>query len=311
MLQMTLELAPTISIGKAYSPSHITGFYSEMKDESVLKHGSMGAGISITKGVTTKVELFPHDKNNFKININGVISKDAMVSKFVINEFLKRSRKKYFVKVNHQIDMPIGYGLGTSGSAALSLSYALNHALSLGLSDIEAAQIAHSAEIHCKTGLGTVLSEYYGGLCIRLKGGAPGIGKTSLLKINNSKAVIFCFSPIFTRYFIESIGRISNNKCTKMMMKILKTKDIVDFLDLSYDFSQSLKFVDKSCNNLMELLAQNGFHCSVALFGQTVFTIVKENELEAIRKISKKFPARLYISDIENEGARLITEHDT
>jgi pantoate kinase len=201
--------------------------------------------------------------------------------------------------------------MGTSGSAALSLSYALNNALSLGLSDIESAQIAHEAEIHCKTGLGTVLSEYYGGLCFRLKGGAPGIGKTSVLKINNSKVAIFCFSPIFTRYFIESIGRISNHKCMNMMMKILKTREIVDFLDLSFDFSQSLKFVDKSCSRLMDLLAQNGFHSSAALFGQTVFTIVKENELETIRKISKKFPARLFISNIENEGARLITKHDT
>jgi pantoate kinase len=96
-----------------------------------------------------------------------------------------------------------------------------------------------------------------------------------------------------------------------MMMKILKTKDIVDFLDLSYDFSQSLKFVDKSCNSLMDLLTHNGFHSSAALFGQTVFTIIKENELESLRKIAKKFPARLFISNIENEGARLITKHDT
>jgi pantoate kinase len=308
---MTLELASSISIAKAFSPSHITGFYSEIKDESILKHGSLGAGISISKGVTTEVELYRHDKNNFRTSINGVISKDAIVSKYVINEFLKRSRKKYFVRVNHHVEVPIGYGMGTSGSAALSLSYALNHALSLGLSDIESAQIAHEAEIHCKTGLGTVLSEYYGGLCFRLKGGAPGIGKTSVLKINNSKVAIFCFSPIFTRYFIQSIGRISNHKCLNIMMKILKTKDIVDFLDLSYHFSQSLKFVDKSCNSLMDVLAHNGFHSSAALFGQTVFTIVKENELETIRKISKEFPAKLFVSNIENEGARLITKHAT
>jgi predicted sugar kinase len=60
----------------------------------------------------------------------------------------------------------------------------------------------------------------------------------------------------------------------------------------------------------MELLSQNAFHSSVALFGQTVFTIVKENELEELRKISKNFSARLFISDIENEGARLIRKYD-
>jgi pantoate kinase len=310
---MTLEITPAISIGKAFSPSHITGFYSEIKDKSILKRGSLGAGICIRKGVMTTVELYRSEKNNFTISINGAISKDAIVSKFVINEFLKRASKNYFVKANHEVGVPIGYGIGTSGSAALSLSYALNHALSLGLSDMESAQIAHRAEIECRTGLGTVLSEYYGGLCIRLKGGAPGIGETTVVKINNSKVAIFCFSPIFTRYFIESesIRRLSNHECDQMMKKTLKTKSIIDFLELSYEFSQSLRFVNKSCNNLMDLLLQNGFYSSVALFGQTVFTIVKENELEELRKISKNFSARLFISDIENEGARLIKKHDT
>lgn len=308
---MTLEITPAISIAKAYSPSHITGFYSEVKDESILNRGSLGAGISIRKGVRSTVELYDSERNNFIIVINGVISKDAIVSKLVINEFLKRTNKNYFIKVSHEVNLPIGYGIGTSGSAALSLAFALNDALSLGLSDMESAQIAHKAEIECKTGLGTVLSEFHGGLCIRIKGGAPGIGKTNVIRINNYKVAIFCFSPMFTPYFIECIRKISNDECNSMMMKVLKTKSTVDFLELSYKFSQSLRFVNKTCNNLMDLLTQNGFHSSAALFGQTVFTIVKENELETIKKISKNFPTRLFISDIENEGARLIKKHDT
>ena len=308
---MTLEITPAISIAKAYSPSHITGFYSEVKDESILNRGSLGAGISIRKGVRSTVELYDSERNNFIIVINGLISKDAIVSKFVINEFLKRTNKNYFIKVSHEVSLPIGYGIGTSGSAALSLAFALNDALSLGLSDMESAQIAHKAEIECKTGLGTVLSEFHGGLCIRIKGGAPGIGKTNVIRINNYKVAIFCFSPMFTQYFIESIRKISNDECNKMIMKVLKTKSAVDFLELSYKFSQSLRFVNKTCNNLMDLLTQNGFHSSAALFGQTVFTIVKENELETIKKISKNFPTRLFISEIENEGARLIKKHDT
>ena len=308
---MTLEITPRISIAKAYSPSHITGFYSEVKDESILNRGSVGAGISIHKGVRSSVELYDSESSTVIIVINCVVSKDAMVSKFVINEFLKRTNRNYFIKVSHEVNLPIGYGIGTSGSAALSLAFALNNALSLGLSDTESAQIAHKAEIQCKTGLGTVLSEFHGGLCIRIKGGAPGIGKTNVIRINNSKVAIFCFSPMFTQYFIESIRNISNDECNNMMMKVLKTKSTVDFLELSYKFSKSLRFVNKTCNNLMDLLRQNGFHSSAALFGQTVFTIVKENELETIKKISKNFPTRLFISDIENEGARLIKKHDT
>ena len=308
---MTLEINPPISIAKAYSPSHITGFYSEVKGESILKQGSLGTGISISKGVRTTVELYDSETNNFIIQINGAVSRDALVSRYIIKEFLNKVNKKYFLKVNHEVDVPIGYGIGTSGSGALSLSYALNEALSSGLSDIESAQIAHKAEIECKTGLGTVLSEFYGGLCLRTKAGAPGIGKTSVIKINNYKIAIFCFSPIFTRYFIDRIRKISNHECNKMIMKVLKTKKISDFLELSYQFSKSLGYANTSCSSLIDILVQNGFSGSTALFGQTVFTIVKENELSTIGKISKNFPARLFISDIENEGAKIIRKNDT
>ena len=307
---MTLEITPAIAIAKAYSPSHITGFYSGVRGESILEHGSLGAGITISKGVRTTVELYDSDTNNSIIQINGSISRDALVSKYIINEFLNKVNKKFLLKVNHEVDVPIGYGIGTSGSAALSLSYALNEALSLQLSDIESAQIAHNAEIVCKTGLGTVLSEFYGGLCLRTKAGAPGIGKTSVIKINNYKIAIFCFSPIFTRYFIDSIRKISNHECNEMIMKVLKTKKISDFLKLSYEFSRSLGYANTTCNRLIDVLVKNGFTGSTALFGQTVFTIVKENELKTIDNISKDFPAKLFISDIENEGARLIRKND-
>ena len=95
---MTLEINPPISIAKAYSPSHITGFYSEVKGESILKQGSLGTGISISKGVRTTVELYDSETNNFIIQINGAVSKDALVSRYIINEFLNKVNKKYSSK---------------------------------------------------------------------------------------------------------------------------------------------------------------------------------------------------------------------
>ena len=47
---MTLEITPPISIAKAYSPSHITGFYSEVNDESILNRGSLGQEFPFAKG---------------------------------------------------------------------------------------------------------------------------------------------------------------------------------------------------------------------------------------------------------------------
>ena len=71
--------------------------------------------------------------------------------------------ENFEIIVEHHVEVPLGAGFGTSGAAALSLALALNEALSLGLSKIEAAQLAHVAEVECKTGLGTVIAETFGG----------------------------------------------------------------------------------------------------------------------------------------------------
>ena len=59
----------------------------------------------------------------------GYKSENIQVSEFVIKEFLKNCEdNKFFVEVQHEISVPVGYGLGCSGAVALSLAMALNQA---------------------------------------------------------------------------------------------------------------------------------------------------------------------------------------
>ena len=146
-----------VSIAKAFCPGHLTGFFATDKSVQMTHpnfNGSLGAGFSISKGIYTTVKVYNDFSKNYKIIINGVNSFDARVSKFVIEYYLKMIDKPVFVSVDHESEIPIGYGLGSSGSAALSLSYALNQALKTNLSKIHAAQVAHHADFICKTGLG-------------------------------------------------------------------------------------------------------------------------------------------------------------
>ena len=80
------------------------------------------------------------------------------------------------MNIEHEISIPVGYGLGSSSAVALSLSLALDQALNTKLDKNTIGQIAHNAEVNCKTGLGDVLASFHGGFEIRVKPGAPGIG---------------------------------------------------------------------------------------------------------------------------------------
>src|ERR671920_2526728 len=133
--------------------------------------------------IATVVEVFEHQTPNYQISINSKVV-DANESKWVVESYLGFVHKPYYINIKHETNIPIGFGLGSSGAGALSLSYALNQALDTGLSRSQAAQVAHQAEIACNTGLGTVIAEFAGGFEMRTRVGAPGIGYVSKIDLD-------------------------------------------------------------------------------------------------------------------------------
>lgn len=189
-----------VAVAKAFSPGHVTGFFEIPTgyDHYLLK-GSKGAGFSIDRGIATAVQVYESPRTDYRISINGKRTQSAEVSNWVVNEYLKLVDRSYFISIDHDIGIPVGFGLGSSGAAALSLSYALNSALDIGLSKTQAAQIAHHAEVACKTGLGTVIAEFAGGFEMRTRAGAPGVGAVSKIDLDGYKAIIMCLAPISTK----------------------------------------------------------------------------------------------------------------
>lgn len=304
----TVVTAP-IAVAKAFSPGHITGFFEipHNRGTEPLYIGSKGAGFSIDRGVETIVYAYS-GKPGSRILINGeaVRSTEAEVSQWVIDYYLKNTKGPYFVKVEHEIGIPIGYGLGSSGAAALSLSYALNEATGVGLSKAEAAQIAHRAEVACKTGLGTVIAEYFGGFEMRRAAGAPGIGTVDTISADDYRAVVLCMAPISTKEFLASRMKEINGLGGRMLADLSKSRSVDDFLAMSFEFAQTLGLVNGRCIEPVEALKGAGFGCGIALFGQTVFTIVPKLKAKEASKILKGFDGTLLVCDIDGRGARVI-----
>ncbi len=307
------EIGELIARCTAFSPGHITGFFEKPENKKhntdLLFYGSKGAGFSFKKGVTTSVELYKSKNKWYQIYINNSLTTNAEVSKWVVQYYLDKFDFTFYIKINHSIDIPIGYGLGTSGAAALSLSYALNNALNINLSKEYAAQIAHIAEIECNTGLGTVISEFYGGLEIRTSFGAPGIGKLSKIELNNYKAIILCISPLSTKQILTNYSNNANSLGQKMVEQLLLSKDVNSFLRMSYQFADFLGLTKGICAKPIEELNRIGVDSSIGMFGETIFTLVPPNKVSSVTSVLKKFPGTLIVSDIDNQGA-LIEDFD-
>ncbi len=59
--------------------------------------------------------------------------------------------------------------------------------------------------------------------------------------------------------------------------------------------------------NLIQELSLNGIKCGVALFGETVFTMIPKEKEEKVLQILKKYSEAIIIkSELDNQGARVL-----
>ncbi|HML03616.1 MAG TPA: hypothetical protein VK487_09640 [Candidatus Bathyarchaeia archaeon] len=249
----------------------------------------------------------------FRISINGVVSDAANVSERVVKAFRFRFKEMedFEILVDHRTEVPIGTGFGTSGAAALSLALALNKALGLGLSRMEAAQLAHVAEVECRTGLGTVIAETFGGAEIRVKAGAPGVGEIKQMPVPEDAMIAsLVFGPLSTRTLLadqETRKRV-NELGGKLVDKLLKESTIANFLLLSRKFAEHIGLITDRTRNVLNLTDSTGLVCSVPMFGEAVFTLGRHESLKELFEIFRKhgLNGQTLVSGIDLEGARVL-----
>ena len=297
----------------AFCPAHITGFFKAHLDDNqnALENlGSTGAGFSIKQGVTTRVKIDTKDnqKSNFRITTKGYRSDKTDVSEFVLNEFLKLGKfSNKFFNIEHEISIPVGYGLGSSGAVALSLSFALDQALKTKLDKTTIGQIAHNAEINCKTGLGDVLASFHGGFEIRVKPGAPGVGSVEKIFTDKISVIMICFSPISTNEFIKEHLSQINGLGGKMVNRLLESKNYEHFQDMSLEFAKFVDVITPRMQKLVNELSKNNIKCGIAFFGETIFSMVPKEDEDMVLEILQKYSDGIVIkSELDDNGARVL-----
>jgi len=295
--------------GQAFCPAHITGFFKAEIDDSQSPEnaGSLGAGFSIKNGVTTTVSIRQNEGPGYKISTEGFDVDDTRVSEFVIGQFQKlQNPKEFFVDVKHEIFVPVGYGLGCSGAVALSLSYALDEALGTRLPREEIGKIAHVAEVSCKTGLGDVLASYHGGFEIRTSPGAPGIGRVEKIESSEISVVMICFAPVSTTDFLRDRLAEINGLGGKMVDRLRETRSWNHFQDMSLEFADYVDVMTPRMKNVVRDLQAAGIRCGIALFGETVFSLVDNSGVQGVLDVAKRYQDAIIInSRIDQCGARL------
>ena len=304
----------------AFSPGHVTGlFYMKDLAEDPLYRGSLGSGFSLKKGAFTDVS-FNKNITETAVSINGSRNSDAPVSRKVVELFYQWSDLPVRpVDIKHYIETPQGAGFGSSASGALSLVFALNRLYNDPLSAIKISQIAHAAEVICKTGLGTVMGETMGGFKVLVEPGAPGIGKTISIKYPRGLyAAFIVFGPYSTSRALSdpSVREGIMKSGEKYHGLIKENPEFSRFMDYSRAFAESTGIIPGSVRMLLDELDLKGIKSSMLMFGEGSFSIIYKEELEKmekiyteiIKKIDSDVKPQLFFSNIAKGGVRIVSE---
>jgi len=238
---------------------------------------------------------------------------DGRVSLEVAKSFKEYYQKSQII-IQHKSELPMQAGFGASGAGALGVAFALNELFDTNKTEQELGQIAHAAEVICRTGLGDVISQLQGGAEIRLEPGAPGIGIIKELTWPKEALILLAtIGSLSTKDIITSSKMIEkiNRHSSELLYDLNKNPILEEFLRVSYEFTCKTGLMTKELKKLISYLRNDDFSASMVMLGQSLFVVGENDDLEECRNIIDNYNpnAKIWIDSLSNQGPIVLDEN--
>jgi len=271
----------------ACAPAPLSSIFSpKIRGESVEEIGARGGGFTLADAVETCAEHYPGDEGRIQVYVNGMIS-DHVTSLRAAEVSRRILGLRGGIVLKHSVSVPIGAGLGTSASLALTTILALFRIAGRGISLMNACRLVHEIEVECGTGLNSEAGFLSSGLVLVLEAGAPPRLKIDSIPLpRDSVLIVIAAGPvekhrILGRRGLEEIEDMGDRK----IGEILENPTPENFLEKSREFALEAGLATERVQEIFEELgrlpvigyAQNmiGEACHALVLRRDAETIVK------------------------------------
>jgi pantoate kinase len=292
---------------RAFVPAHITAFFVPVFHDDPLKAGSLGAGINLSKGTTVFASIETGTlERHIHASFNGepVKKEDAPITYYVAENLVPGDFLGE-VEIWQYFDFPNGHGFGNSAGGALGTALALSY--TFGGTWLRAAQLAHEAEVKHRGGLGDVIGQLAGGIEMRVKPGAPGVGVTDNLFFEDYKVLVVPLGRLSTKEVLDGdvVGAIEaeGKKALEALLEDPKPERMIvlarDFAEktglLSGELLEIARGLDKVLKN----------PSSMIMLGKGLFALVRGDELEKAKNLLMDMELPYDITEIHRERPKV------
>lgn len=243
----------------AFVPGHVTGFFSAHPDDDPTIAGSRGAGVTVSEGVTVRLEAGDGTE------LNG-----ESVAIDSVDRVLAALRASARVVI--ETDLPLGAGFGVSGAAALGTALVTNAVFDRKLSENELVTIAHGAEVQAGTGLGDVVAQARGGVPVRLEPGAPAHGAMDGVPTHGTVEYV-TFGELSTEEVLSGDTAELTAAGRRSLASLVEEPTPETFMASSRRFAREAELLTPRVREAIEDVSATGGEAAMAMLGETVFTL--------------------------------------
>jgi pantoate kinase len=297
----------------AFAPAAITNFFSIEYDARGHLIGASGGGYILSKGTVTEAQQVRGAKARVTTTVNGDASYDARTTRKAVTLLLEDIGSDRHLRIDQEVQTPVGGGFGSSGASATSAVYAAASALRVKRSKRELALYSHRAELTQQTGLGTVSVIYDNlGAGAITKAGEPGVAKFTRVKVPKSIKLVTGFLAPFTKRDAFSSAQLSGkiNRLGRDALLALISDPSLDTLGTEGEtFSRRLGLETPEVKKLITGAKSKGaLYASQNMIGYAVHSIVPNDDSARVATAFRKFGegVRVDVFEIGDRKAGLI-----
>ncbi len=248
-----------------FAPASITAFFSTEFSSDPLKTGSTGVGITLEKGVYSKIV-----QGDKRIKVNG---KYLDFDFETLNRVLEKLNFDFKAGLEITSEIPAGCGFGFSGASCLSSAFEINDFFKKRIGYFELADIVHECEVLSRTGLGDVVCQSYGGVVLRKKAGSPSKAVVEKYLLNDELSFLV-IGPILTSDILKEEDILKKiNFCGREAMKKFITNPSMEMvLRLSKEFAIKTGLMDDEVSEIISEIERRGFFASMVMLGKVIFS---------------------------------------
>lgn len=251
----------TDGAAEAFVPGHVTGLFSVHRTDDPARTGSRGVGLTLTDGVTVRVEATTEPRTLIDGDPADVAS---------VNRVLKSMDVR--ARVDATSKLPIGAGFGVSGAMAVGAAFAANAVFGCEYTENELVRLAHVAEVESGSGLGDVVAQARGGAPIRLEPGAPPHGQLDGIP-ETARVEYVTFGEVSTEAVISGDTEALSRAGERGLETVREHPTLDTFVTASREFARDAELLTDDVEAVIEDVEAAGGSAAMAMLGRTVFAL--------------------------------------